>query len=116
MELAAAAVRSNQPSPDATAQEEPADESTAAQRINSAIGITVIPSQIGVHKTAVAVSKVSPTGRGAEAGLEVGDVILSVSDQPVTNEKEFAAALPIAGGNTMFLVRDLAAAAMCRCR
>jgi serine protease Do len=77
-----------------------------AARITASVGITVIPSRIGVRKSAVAVSEVIPSRGGAEAGLEVGDVILAVNDKQVGSVEELAAALPAAGGTATFLVRD----------
>lgn len=74
--------------------------------ITNALGIEIMPTRIGVRKGAVVVTKVLPGQGGAEAGLEVGDVILAVKDQAVTDADTFANSLPAGGGTVTLLVRD----------
>lgn len=81
------------------------DEDSAGQ-IAQALGITVEPSRIGFRKTALVVSKVETTGAAKEAGIEVGDVLLAVDEQPMSSIDQFAAGLPVNGGNITLLVRD----------
>jgi S1-C subfamily serine protease len=86
----------------------PEDDShpSPAARIASALGIEVESARVGL-RDAVKVTFVDPTKRGAEGGLEVGDVIVGVGKQQIASVAEFAKALPLRGGDLTLLVRDV---------
>lgn len=88
--------------------ESPANSPTdSTSLIAKALGIEVTESRIGFRKYALAVSKVDPLGAAAEAGIEVGDVLMALNDRPTGTAEELAAALPKAGGNSTLLIRDV---------
>jgi S1-C subfamily serine protease len=85
----------------------PAEPTNSAALIANALGIEVTESRVGFRKSALTVSKVDPRGAAAESGIEVGDVLMALNDQPTGTAAELAAALPTAVGKATLLVRDV---------
>lgn len=79
----------------------------STDRLAQSLGIEATVSRIGFRKSALAVSKIDPRGAAAEAGVEIGDVILAVDNQPTEDVDAMAAALPSGGGRVTLLIRDV---------
>jgi serine protease Do len=73
----------------------PPDQQTHTERVaskasadrGSDLGLTLAPaaSVVGAGQEGVAVIAITPDGSGAQNGVEVGDIILSVGEQAVSN-------------------------------
>jgi serine protease Do len=74
--------RPRAPQPDATAQ-------------TTGLGMTVAPAArvMGISEDGLAVLRVDPAGKAAEAGINPGDVILQVGGKQVSTSEELARAL-----------------------
>ncbi len=84
----------------------PSDDSSqlAASRIAQSLGITV---EKGGLRGGVKVTSVDPGSPGKQAGLEVGDVIVSVGSARVSDPEGFVAAIPRTPGAQSLGVRDV---------
>jgi serine protease Do len=65
---------------------------------SSRLGIAVAPAArvMGIGEQGVAIIRVDPSGKGAEAGLRPGDVIVRLGDKEVSNPEEVAGAFEAA--------------------
>ncbi len=86
----------------------PADQDMreAAALIAKALGVVLQPGRNG-RQVGVKVAQVERNSPGADAGLEVGDVIVKVGRQEVSDEQQFAQALPRRAGTLTLVVRDV---------
>ena len=65
---------------------------------SSRLGIAVAPAArvMGIGEQGVAIIRVDPSGKGAEAGLRPGDVIVRLGDKEVSSPEEVAGAFEAA--------------------
>ncbi len=96
------------PGATANASTQPAAEDLedASAAIARALGVTLQANRNGQPK-GVTVARVNRNSAGAEAGLEVGDTIVRVGNQPVSTVDEFARELPRRAGTVTIVVRDV---------
>jgi len=85
---------------DPTAREWPRAPQPEANAQTSKLGITIAPAArvMGIGEEGLAVLRVDPGGKAAEAGISPGDVILQLAGKPVSSPDELVRALDEAAG------------------
>jgi sRNA-binding protein len=85
--------------------------STNSATTNSTASVSEEKMKFGVRAVSnngdgVRITEVVPSYPGAKAGLEVGDIILSISGKKITSEKEYSEAVDSAGREMKLEVRN----------
>ena len=95
-----AAAPASAPTPD-----KPAPTPTPAPQQKVSLGLSAEEVRLG-NRSALKVTRVTPDGLGAKAGVEVGDVIVAANGVPTTGPEQLVSALRKSSSKLVLTIRD----------